>query len=186
MPPSDPPKPSSEEARQTRVAAARTLGQRLDRGVEVVAGVPRPIVWSLFVAAVLGTSPLVSGEIKLAGLETGNPVLAWVVQLSLLALAVTVAVGCFFVVRAVVAYLEEGRWPQRAGGVDVGEHDAALDQVERGAEELSRGADAFRALERQLTESNRVIRYLMGELDRARGTPPEHGAEEPGAEERGS
>ncbi|HEX8083843.1 MAG TPA: hypothetical protein VF529_06095 [Solirubrobacteraceae bacterium] len=169
--------PSARDARATRVAAARSLGQRLDGIVEIVARVPRWLAWTAFAASVVGTSPLVSPSVHVAGLQTDSPALAWIVQYALLALAVTVLVGCFFVVRAVVAYIEEGRWPKRAGGVDVGEYDAAVDQVDRAAERLSAGSDAFETLDRQLREASRVIRYLVSELERARGDPPPPGEE---------
>jgi hypothetical protein len=166
------PEDTPDEAKAARVAAGRSLGARLDGLIARLARVPSWFGWTLFLGVIVATFPYGTAKATVLGVELHNWLTLWVLNLGIIGGAIVLAAGALFIVRAVLSYLEEGRWPQKAAGVDMGEVDGALDQVQRGADELSRGADAFRRMETQLEEAYNVIRYLMAEVDRARGASP--------------
>jgi hypothetical protein len=161
-----------------RVSAARSLGARMDRAVDAVAHIPTWGFRLVLLIAVAATFPYGEGSVSILGLHLTNWFTIWMVDCVLVALSMCLIALAFFLTRAMVSYLEEGRWPKRAAGVDVGEVDGALDQVDRRSEDLSQAADVVRLLERQLRRADDVIRYLSSELERARGGPPPEQHEE--------
>jgi len=139
--------------------------------------VPGRVVRLLLVGLLAATFPYAQGTASFLGLRLSNWLTIWAANCMLVVVAVFIATVAFFLVRAMVAYLEEGRWPKRAAGIDMSEMDMALDQVDQRSRDLSEGADQIRVLERHLRRSEELIRYLWSELDRARGSearPADH------------
>lgn len=55
------------------------------------------------------------------GIRLTNWFALWALNVGFVAVVLTLMAIAFFLTRAVVAYIEEGRWPQRAGPVDMGD-----------------------------------------------------------------
>jgi hypothetical protein len=135
------------------------------------------------VGVVAATFPYGFEPVAMFGARLTNWLTVWFFNLAVIAVCSGAVALAFFGLRGIVAYIEEGRWPRKAAGVEVAEVDGALDQIERDADNMSASATTIHKLEKQLEQSNALIRYLWGELERARGAAPPQQADGDTAEE---
>src|SRR4051812_25386264 len=109
---------AARESERTRVLAARALGLRLDRLVGAVARVPSFVFGLLACLGVIATFPSFHpSSVSVLGLRLSNWFAVWVLNIGFVMVVAAVAAAGFFLVRALVAFLEEGRWPRKAGPV---------------------------------------------------------------------
>jgi hypothetical protein len=151
----------------------------MDRAAQSVAKVPSALARGMVLLALVATFPYSFEATTVVGIRLTNWLTLWVFNLTFLVLGLTAIAVAFFVLRAIVAYVEEGRWPRKAAGVEVGEVDEALKRIERDADTMSAGAVRLHEMERNLQNANELIRYLHAELERVRGSGP---AKQPRAE----
>jgi hypothetical protein len=171
------------DAERTRVRAARALGSRMDHAAEAIARTPGWLVKFFVFGALLATFPFKFRADRILGFPLDTWLTLWFGRLIVLGVGLAVLTTCFFLIRGVTAFLEEGRWARKAAGVEVDEHATAVDQVERDAEALSQGADRVRYLEKRLKQAQSTIRYLNTELDRERGLAVDEADLQPRANE---
>lgn len=161
--------PTKEEAKRTRVRAARTLGSRLDGFTAAIGRTPRLIIYLALAAILFATFPREVHPSSFVGLQIDTTIGAWLVNLVEVALGVVVLWGLFYLFRSIVALIEAGRWATKAGGTET----ETVDALDESAENLSSSADTIRYLRRRLKEADSTIRLLSGELEKLRGVEPQ-------------
>jgi hypothetical protein len=149
--------------------AAGLLGDRLDNFLGRLGRIPG---WAWGIAAIVvlvWTYPRRLREQVIAGVVLDDRLTVWMLSVVVVGLMVVAIALSFFVLRAVLHYMEQGRWPRRAVGVEMDELAHAESQLDRNAQRLSDAADETRKLRRTLSESRDTIIFLRGELARVRG-----------------
>lgn len=174
QPPDDlaPPAMSSPDIRRD---AARRLGERLDRLLLSVSRVPLAAWVLLGAVALFWTYPRRLTRTSVAGLVLDDRLSVWVSRLAILAVFAFVIALAFFMIRAVLKYVEQDRWPRRAGAIELDELRRAHAQLDDDGHDLSNAADTIRILAKSLTEARDTIVYLRTELDRVHGQERDHG-----------
>jgi biopolymer transport protein ExbB/TolQ len=127
---------------------------------------------ALAIVTLVWTYPRRLHQRTVAGVVLDDRLSIWFASIVVIGLMVVVGAVSFFVLRSVLHYLEQGRWPRRAAGVEMDEMTRAESQLNRDAVELSRAADEIRKLRRVLKNSRDTIVYLKAELANERGSQP--------------
>jgi len=148
--------------------AARMLGRRLDRFLAHVGRIPG-WVWTLAaLITVIWTYPRHLDRRVLVGFVLDDRLSIWISNLVAIGVLVVLAAVSLFTLRSVLHYMELGRWPKRAAGIEMDEMTRVEAQLHRDADELSKAADQTRMVTRALNEARETILYLTAELARAR------------------
>lgn len=122
--------------------------------------------WSgLFVAVLVATYPRGDSHQTIAGIPLDDRLSIWVAQLAILGILILIIALSWFLIRAMLRYVEQDRWPRRAGGLEMEELSNAHGQLERDADALSHATDELRILRRKLAQAREAIVFLLGEID---------------------
>lgn len=149
-------------------AAAANLGAKLEALLMLISRAPWP-AWSLLgIAVVAMTFPRQLRQRSVAGLVLDDRLSIWTSRIVIVAFLVLILALCVFVLRALLRYMEQDRWPRRAGGIEMDEVSRTHAQLFRDADELSFAADSTRMLGETLAEARDTILLLQGELERVR------------------
>jgi hypothetical protein len=158
--------------------AAGNIGAGLDGTLTLLTRVPWQ-GWAAIVAIVCGsTFPFSSQERKLVGLTLDDRLSIWLSKLVVLAILAAVFAICFFLIRALFRYMEEDRWPRKAGGVEMDEFGRTQFQLAESADVLAAAAETNRILTNNLKEARDVIMFLEGELARERAAEIDEASDE--------
>jgi hypothetical protein len=140
----------------------------MDRFLLTVSRLPWQ-VWTLLAVTTLGaTYPRHTARQTLLGVSLDSRLSVWVSQLAIVAVLTVILVGSWFMVRAVLRYVEQDRWPRKAGSVEMDELSRAETQLSKDADILTRATDEGRILGKELKRARETIAYLLGELERGR------------------
>jgi hypothetical protein len=126
-------------------------------------------VWTVLAVAVLVlTYPHHTTHQSVVGVNLDNRFSVWMSQLAIVGILAVILVVSWFAVRTVLRYVEQDRWPRKAGSVEIEELGRAETQLVQDADTLSRATDDARMLSRDLTRARETIAYLVGELERGK------------------
>ena len=153
-----------------RVDAAARLGARMDGLLATISRLPAWAWGTGLVILLWATFP--HGHTRrreMVGLVLDDRLSIWASRFVVLAVMGLVVALAFFAVRSVLRFLEQDRWPHKAGGVEMEALGAAREQLAADADRLSGAADEERKIVAVLEESRRAILLLHGEsLERYR------------------
>jgi hypothetical protein len=149
--------------------AARLLGRRLDRFLGLVGRIPN-WAWTLIALITLASTYPRRGQSRvIVGIVLSGRLTVWFSNLVVIGLLVVVASLSVFAIRSLLHYMEQGRWPKRAAGIEMDALTLAEAQLHSDADEFSKSAEESRILARTLAEARDTIVFLTAELARARG-----------------
>jgi hypothetical protein len=152
---------------------ARALGRRLDQFLGLLGRLPG---WSWGIAAVVvlaWTYPRQLHPRTVVGITLDDRLSLWISSVVMIGLMIVVGALSLFVLRSLLHYMEENRWPKRAAGVEMEEISHVGAQLQLDADVLSNAADQNHKLVRVLDEARDTIVFLTAELERARGAKQE-------------
>ena len=120
------------------------------------------------VVVLIGTYPRDGRRRTIAGIPLDDRLSNWLSRLVVVAALGVAATICFFVIRTLLRYMEQDRWPRRAAGLEMEELALAQKQLTQDADDLSSAADTVRILTRSLDNARDTVLLLHGELQRSR------------------
>jgi hypothetical protein len=120
----------------------------------------------LAIAVLVATYPRGGSRQSVLGIPLDNRLSIWVAQLAILGVLALIMFLSWFLIRAILRYVEQDRWPRRAGSLEIEELGRAQVQLDQDADALSRATDGVRILKRDLELARETIVFLRGELER--------------------
>lgn len=143
--------PGSSDSALTQAAGG--LGEKLDRLLLLFVPLPWQAWAALGALVAISTFPRHPTSRTVVGLALDDRLSIWVSRLAILAVLAVVIAICFFAMRTILRYMEQDRWPRRAGGLEMEELVRAQSQMGRNANDLSTAADATRSLTKMLEQA---------------------------------
>ncbi len=177
----DPEEPEEHEqkgrAAAVRARAARALGLKLDRVMDIAQKLPGWIYFTLFLAASGALFPFGGIDEGLPGTAFDQWLLVWLARIVALAASVVLLAAGFLMLRSIFGRIEEKQWLFKVGPVETEQADkanveTALKDLDEWRERSGRLEVTVEDLTQRLGEANGQITVLEAAL-RAQGSPQE-------------
>jgi hypothetical protein len=141
----------------------------MDQVLELLADIPSAVWLLAALVSLAWTYPRHLHMRTIAGVTLDDRLSIWIANLVGILVMLAIGAMAWFAVRTVLHYMEQGRWPKKALGMEMEEASRVEAQLHRDADDLSDAADQIRTLSRMLGEARETIIYLRAEQERHGG-----------------